>query len=114
MTAYVDAAGNAVGELGEAGAAHVVVLLGHIDTVPALSPCASKGDDGPVLYGRGSVDAKATGDLHGGAARLDAAWLRRCNRVVVVGGGGRGGYQQGRSPHRDRFDGAAEPIPQLA
>ncbi len=53
--AYVDAAGNAVGELGEAGAAHVVVLLGHIDTVPGAIPVRIEGsDDGPVLYGRSS------------------------------------------------------------
>ena len=32
--AWVDEAGNAVGELGSSTASTVVVLLGHIDTVP--------------------------------------------------------------------------------
>ncbi len=57
--AYVDPAGNAVGEMGPASADQVVVLLGHIDTVPGSIPVRIEaGEDGPVLYGRGSVDAK--------------------------------------------------------
>ncbi|MDI9547759.1 MAG: M20/M25/M40 family metallo-hydrolase, partial [Chloroflexota bacterium] len=113
--AYVDAAGNAVGELGEAGAAHVVVLLGHIDTVPGAIPVRIEGsDDGPVLYGRGSVDAKGPlATFTTAAARLDAAWLRRCNlRVVVVGAvEEEAATSKGARHIRDRFDGAAEPIP---
>jgi LysW-gamma-L-lysine carboxypeptidase len=48
----VDAAGNAVGELGNGP---TVVLLGHIDTVPGVVPVRI--EDGK-LYGRGAVDAK--------------------------------------------------------
>ncbi|MBM3187630.1 MAG: [LysW]-lysine hydrolase [Chloroflexi bacterium] len=51
--ACVDAAGNAVGNLGE-GEKHLL-LLGHIDTVPGEIPVRREGG---ALYGRGSVDAK--------------------------------------------------------
>ena len=53
--AYVDDAGNAVGELGDPKAARTIVLLGHIDTVPGNIPVRIEDD---LLYGRGSVDAK--------------------------------------------------------
>jgi LysW-gamma-L-lysine carboxypeptidase len=36
--AFVDDAGNAVGEIGPTTAQHTVVLLGHIDTVPGNIP----------------------------------------------------------------------------
>ena len=36
--AFVDEAGNAVGELGAPDAPRVIVLLGHIDTVPGNIP----------------------------------------------------------------------------
>ena len=51
--ASVDAAGNAVGEIGD-GPVHVM-LLGHIDTVPGDIPVRI--EDGE-LVGRGAVDAK--------------------------------------------------------
>ena len=51
--AYVDEAGNAVGEIGK-GPTHVV-LLGHIDTVPGHIPVRIEGEE---LVGRGAVDAK--------------------------------------------------------
>src|SRR5689334_9175807 len=53
MRARVDGAGNAVGGIGESGP--LIVLLGHIDTVPG--EIAVRVEDGK-LYGRGSVDAK--------------------------------------------------------
>lgn len=53
LNGRVDAAGNAVGELGD-GRPHTV-LLGHIDTVPGTIPVEER--DGN-LYGRGAVDAK--------------------------------------------------------
>ena len=101
--AYVDEAGNAVGEVGEAGVGNVVVLLGHIDTVPGAIPVRLEpSEQGELLYGRGSVDAKgplATFVL--AAVRLDAEWLRR--RDSACGGGGRGGrrgrHEQGRALH---------------
>jgi LysW-gamma-L-lysine carboxypeptidase len=55
---FADEAGNAVGVMGEGP--RQIVLLGHIDTVPGEIPVrvenATQG--APVLYGRGSVDAK--------------------------------------------------------
>jgi len=51
--ASIDAAGNAVGEIGD-GPTHVV-LLGHIDTVPGEIPVRVEDGD---LVGRGAVDAK--------------------------------------------------------
>ncbi len=72
----VDAAGNAVGEIGD-GPTHVV-LLGHIDTVPGIFPVRI--EDGE-LVGRGAVDAK--GPL---AAFVSAASVRLPGlRVTVVG-----------------------------
>src|SRR5262245_4039242 len=53
MEAHVDEAGNAIGSLGTDGP--LVVLLGHIDTVPGAIPV--RVEDG-LLYGRGAVDAK--------------------------------------------------------
>jgi hypothetical protein len=57
--AYVDGAGNAVAEQGDEAASRIIVLLGHIDTVPGRVPERIERRDGrDVLYGRGSVDAK--------------------------------------------------------
>jgi LysW-gamma-L-lysine carboxypeptidase len=74
--ASIDAAGNAIGEVG-AGPAHVV-LLGHIDTVPGEIPV--RVEDGE-LVGRGAVDAK------GPLAAFVAAATRPVPgvRVTVVG-----------------------------
>jgi [amino group carrier protein]-lysine/ornithine hydrolase len=58
--AFVDEAGNAVGVMGKG--TKQVVLLGHIDTVPGEIPVrvepVGAHRDAPLLYGRGSVDAK--------------------------------------------------------
>ena len=51
--AFIDDAGNAVGVMGQGP--KQVVLLGHIDTVPGEIKVEQ---DGILLYGRGSVDAK--------------------------------------------------------
>ena len=83
--AFVDEAGNAVGELGPPDAARTLVLLGHIDTVPGNIPVRIESTpDGDVLYGRGSVDAKgplatfvAAGSACAGTpsrSRRHAAW----------------------------------------
>ena len=57
--AYVDEAGNAVGEVGAADATQTIVLLGHIDTVPGEIPVRIIDEgSGPLLYGRGSINAK--------------------------------------------------------
>ncbi len=57
--AYVDAAGNAVGEIGATPeeAEKTIVLLGHIDTVEGFIPVRIEGD-GDTIYGRGAADAK--------------------------------------------------------
>jgi LysW-gamma-L-lysine carboxypeptidase len=53
--AWRDEVGNVVGTLGDAEAERVIVLLGHIDTVPGLVPVRREGG---WLYGRGAADAK--------------------------------------------------------
>jgi LysW-gamma-L-lysine carboxypeptidase len=53
--AHRDEAGNAVGEIGDPAAERVIVMLGHMDTVPGEVPIRR---EGTLLYGRGSVDAK--------------------------------------------------------
>lgn len=53
---HVDAAGNAVGEIGSADG-RLILLLGHLDTVPGSIAVRQQGRK---LYGRGSVDAKGS------------------------------------------------------
>lgn len=75
-----DAAGNAIGEIGE-GPGHIV-LLGHIDTVPGDIPVRI--DDG-ILHGRGAVDAKGPlATFVSAAARAAADTIR----ITVVGATG--------------------------
>src|SRR4029077_955422 len=74
--AAVDAAGNAVGEIGD-GPVHVV-LLGHIDTVPGEIPV--RVEDGELI-GRGAVDAKGPLAAFVAAATVPVAGVR----VTVVG-----------------------------
>jgi LysW-gamma-L-lysine carboxypeptidase len=113
--AYVDAAGNAVGELGPADAARLLVLLGHIDTVPGnIRVRVEESDAGPLLYGRGSVDAKGPlATATAGVARLGSAWAHTHNvRLVVVGAvEEEAASSKGARFIRDRFDGVREPVP---
>jgi LysW-gamma-L-lysine carboxypeptidase len=113
--AFVDAAGNAVGELGPADAARLLVLLGHIDTVPGNIPVrVEESDAGPVLYGRGSVDAKGPlATATAAVARLGSAWAHAHNvRLVVVGAvEEEAASSKGARFIRDRFDGVREPVP---
>jgi LysW-gamma-L-lysine carboxypeptidase len=76
--AEIDAAGNAVGMLGDG--AEDIILLGHMDTVPGVIPVRV---DGGKLYGRGSVDAK--GPLAAFIAASAEAGPRPGKRIVVVG-----------------------------
>jgi len=112
---YVDAAGNAVGELGAEDAGRVIVLLGHIDTVPGDIPVRILDEgDGPVLYGRGSVDAKGPlAAFTSAVARLDGDWARRNDvRFVVVGAvEEEAATSKGARFIGARFDGVGEPIP---
>ena len=54
--AYKDEIGNAIGVMGEGE--KQIILLGHIDTVPGEIPVKVAQHAVPLLYGRGSVDAK--------------------------------------------------------
>lgn len=113
--AFVDEAGNAVGESGPAGAPRVLVLLGHIDTVPGNIPVrVERGADGDVLYGRGSVDAKGPlATFVAAASRLDVEWAHRQRlRLVVVGAvEEEAATSKGARFIASRFDGVREPIP---
>ncbi len=113
--AFVDEAGNAVGELGDPGAARTIVLLGHIDTVPGNIPVRIEPSaDGDLLFGRGSVDAKGPlAAFVAGAARFGAARAREAGlRVVVVGAvEEEAATSKGARFIADRFNGARDPIP---
>ena len=113
--AFVDAAGNAVGELGPADAAQTVVLLGHIDTVPGDIPVRIEATPaGDTLYGRGSVDAKGPlATFVAAAARLGGAWAHAHNlRLVVVGAvEEEAASSKGARFIRNRFNGVGEPEP---
>ena len=109
--AFVDEAGNAVGELGDASAPRTIVLLGHIDTVPGNIPVRI--DDG-LLYGRGSVDAKGPlATFAAGAARFGAAAAKAAGiRVVVVGAvEEEAATSKGARSIASRFDGRTDVVP---
>jgi LysW-gamma-L-lysine carboxypeptidase len=93
--ARVDAVGNAVGELGDARCRRVVVLLGHVDTVPGDIPVrieagageGAAGGDARVLHGRGAVDAKGPlACFVAAAARLGPEWARAHDLRLIVAG----------------------------
>lgn len=77
MRAEVDDAGNVVGQVGEG---EVLLLLGHIDTVPGCIPVRREGN---LLYGRGAVDAK--GPLAAFVVAATRARLPPGRKVMVVG-----------------------------
>jgi len=109
--AFVDDAGNAVGELGDPSASRTIVLLGHIDTVPGNIPVRIEGD---VLYGRGSVDAKGPlATLVAGAARFGSAAAKAAAlRIIVIGAvEEEAATSKGARFVASRFDGKREPIP---
>ncbi len=110
--AFVDGAGNAVGEMGPADAARTVILLGHIDTVPGNIPVRIEpAPVGDVLYGRGSVDAKGPlATFAAAVARVGSQWAHeRSVRLVVVGAvEEEAASSKGARFIRDRFDGVQE------
>lgn len=113
--AFVDEAGNAVGELGAVDAARTFVLLGHIDTVPGEIPVrVETGSAGPILYGRGSVDAKGPlATFVAAGAKVGTAWAEANDLRIVVVGAVEEEYatSKGARHIRDRFNGVANPIP---
>jgi LysW-gamma-L-lysine carboxypeptidase len=113
--AFVDEAGNAVGEIGPHPAPRTIVLLGHIDTVPGDIPVRIEATpQGDALYGRGSVDAKGPlATFVAATARLGAAWAREAGvRVVVVGAvEEEAASSKGARQVLRRFDGTREPVP---
>ncbi len=76
--AQIDGAGNAVGVLGDGD--RILLLLGHIDTVPGYIDVHR---EGTRLYGRGTVDAK--GPLAAFTIAAARAGVRPGWRIVVVG-----------------------------
>jgi LysW-gamma-L-lysine carboxypeptidase len=109
--AFMDDAGNAVGELGDRDAPRTIVLLGHIDTVPGNIPVRIEND---LLYGRGSVDAKGPlATFVAGAARFGSAAAKAANvRVVVVGAvEEEAATSKGARFIAARFDGSNERVP---
>ena len=76
--AFIDDAGNAVGVMGQGP--KQVVLLGHIDTVPGNIRVEQ---DGILLYGRGSVDAK--GPLASFVDAVAQAGKKEGWQFVVIG-----------------------------
>ena len=113
--AFVDAVGNAVGEMGPENARHTIVLLGHIDTVPGNIPVRIEASaNGPVLYGRGSVDAKGPlATFVAAVAKLGAGWAHAHNVRLVVVGAVEEEYATSKGARFicARFDGQNEPIP---
>jgi len=113
--AYVDEAGSAVGELGAFDSPTVLMLLGHIDTVPGDIPVRiEETPNGNVLYGRGSVDAKGPlTTFVAAAARVGHKWaVAHQVRLVVVGAvEEEAATSKGARYIRDCFDGVRNPVP---
>ncbi|MFI6875982.1 M20/M25/M40 family metallo-hydrolase [Streptomyces sp. NPDC050400] len=74
-----DAVGNVIGEIGDP-TGPVIMMVGHLDTVPGDLPVR---ESGGLLFGRGTVDAKGplATFVHAGARAAAAAGAR----IVVVG-----------------------------
>ena len=113
---HVDGALNAVGELGDPAASRLVVLLGHIDTVPGNIPVRIEDDGSPhgILHGRGSVDAKGPlASFVAAAARLGGDWARAHDLRVIVAGATEEEAASSRGAHflLKRLNGRDEPAP---
>jgi len=80
LRAQIDDAGNAIGSIGRPEARHLIVLLGHTDTVPGDVPVRLEND---TLHGRGTVDAK--GPLAAFIVAAARAQLPPDVRIDVIG-----------------------------
>ncbi|MGH7241914.1 MAG: [LysW]-lysine hydrolase [Phycisphaerales bacterium] len=81
FAACIDGSGSAMGVRGDhSPSAKEIVLLGHIDTVPGVVPVRQEGD---LLFGRGTVDAK--GPLAAFTIAAARASLPAGVRVRVIG-----------------------------
>ena len=79
FAARIDEAGNVIGQIGADDVGPVIMMLGHIDTVPGAIPLRTESGR---IYGRGSVDAK------GPMAAMICAARRAADagsRLTVVG-----------------------------
>jgi len=78
FASHLDEVGNAIGRRGDP-AGPMIVLLGHLDTVPGDIPVRQ---EGRILHGRGTVDAKGPlATMACAAARADLGGAQ----VVVAG-----------------------------
>ncbi|MGB9880414.1 MAG: M20/M25/M40 family metallo-hydrolase, partial [Anaerolineae bacterium] len=80
FTASIDPMGNVIGQLQGENSTSLLVLLGHMDTVPGFIPIRL--EDGR-LYGRGAVDAKGALATFIIAAARAASSLRNTDIVVI-------------------------------
>jgi [amino group carrier protein]-lysine/ornithine hydrolase len=103
LEAFVDEAGNAVGITPLTGGepSEVVMLLGHIDTVPGFIPVGRKGDK---LMGRGAVDAKGPlACFVAAAAQVAQGQLPTSKRLIVIGAVGEEGDSRGAHFIKDKY-----------
>ena len=110
---WIDEAGNAVGAIGRPDAPKVVVLLGHIDTVPgAVAVRRETTADGACLFGRGAVDAKGPlANFALSAADARPALRPDCQLLVVGAVEEEAATSKGARAIRDRWNGQRRPIP---
>jgi LysW-gamma-L-lysine carboxypeptidase len=113
--AFVDDAGNAIGEIGPQDADRTLVLLGHLDTVRGNIPVRiAATPEGDALYGRGSVDAKGPlATFVVAASRLGSAPAHEANLRIVVAGAveEEAATSKGARFIAARFDGRNEALP---
>ncbi len=109
----VDAVGNAVGELGSTHATNLVILLGHIDTVPGAIPVTRETTaQGLRLNGRGTVDAKGSlANFVVSAANVKEFIPSDCRLMVVGAVEEEAATSRGARHIRDLCNGLKQPVP---
>lgn len=96
FAARIDEVGNVIGTIGQGP--REIMLLGHIDTVPGYIPVRQEGD---LLFGRGSVDAKGPLACFAIAAAMCA--IQPDWKVTVAGAVCEEGDSRGAKRIRDTF-----------